>query len=110
MPRPRGPLVALSRWAGALGDEVGRAVAEWLDYGLFGAEAVDRLAHEPALLGRLAAGLDDGERASIAAQVNAFVARAPGAPRGLVEVVATLGVRGMAVVLGRGAAAILPPE
>ena len=38
-----------------------------------------------------------------------MLARAPAAPAALVRVVATLGERGMAVVLGRGAASILPP-
>lgn len=109
MPQPRGPLVAFSRWAGAFGDEVAARVAEWLDYGLFGAEAIDRLAADPALSARLDAGLDAVQRAAISERVASVLARAPAAPADLVRVVATLGERGMAVVLGRGAASILPP-
>jgi hypothetical protein len=109
MPQPRGPLVAVSRWAGAYGDEVALRVAEWLDYGLFGAESIDRLGAEPELGARLAEGLDAAQRAAIEARVASVMARAPAAPAGLVRVVATLGERGMAVVLGRGAASILPP-
>jgi cytidylate kinase len=109
MPQPRGPLVAFSRWAGAFGDEVAERVAEWLDYGLFGAEAIDRLAADPALSASLEAGLDAAQRVAIGERVATVLARAPAAPAALVRVVATLGERGMAVVLGRGAASILPP-
>ncbi len=109
MPQPRGPLVAFSRWAGALGDEVAARVAEWLDYGLFGAETIDRLAADPELSARLEADLDAAQRLAIGERVAKVLARAPAAPAALVRVVATLGERGMAVVLGRGAASILPP-
>ena len=109
MPQPRGPLVAVSRWAGAYGDEVASRVAEWLDYGLFGAESIDRLAADPELSARLAKGLDAAQLACVASRVATVMADAPAAPAGLVRVVATLGERGMAVVLGRGAASILPP-
>ena len=108
MPQPRGPLVAFSRWAGAYGDEVATRVAEWLDYGFFGAETIDLLAADPALAARLDSDLDAAHREAVDARVAAVLAKAPGAPPGLVRVVATLGERGMAVLLGRGAASILP--
>jgi hypothetical protein len=108
MPQPRGPVVACSRWAGACGEEVAARVAAWLDYGFFGAETLDRIAAAASLRARLAAGLDEAAIGQIAAQVDATLARLPGAPRPLVEIAFTLGWRGMAVVLGRGAAAILP--
>ena len=110
MPQPRGPLVAVSRWAGAYGDEMASRVAEWLDYGLFGAAAIDQLAADAELGARLAADLDPAQRAAIDARIASVLATAPAAPPELVRVVATLGERGMAVVLGRGAASILPPE
>jgi hypothetical protein len=110
MPAPRGPLVAFSRWPGSLGDEVAARVAAWLDYGFFDAETVDQLAERADLRERLEAGLDAAAREAIAARVAAARGRAPGAPEALVAVVMTLGERGMAVVLGRGAAALLPPE
>ncbi len=108
MPQPRGPLVAVSRWAGAFGDEVASRVAEWLDYGLFGAASIDRVAAEPELQARLEEGIDAAQRAAVEARIATVLASAPAAPVGLVRVVATLGERGMAVVLGRGAASILP--
>jgi cytidylate kinase len=109
MPRPRGPVVACSRWAGACGEEVAQRVAEWLDYGFFSAETLDRLAADAALRQRLAAGLDEAAIGHRQTQVAETLQRAPGASRELVEILLTLGMRGMAVVLGRGAAAILPP-
>jgi hypothetical protein len=108
MPQPRGPLVAVSRWAGAYGDEVASRVAAWLDYGLFGPASIDRLAAEPELAAHLILGLDAAQLAAVDARVAAVMASAPAAPAGLVRAVATLGERGMAVVLGRGAASILP--
>lgn len=110
MPRPHAPLVAVSRWAGARGEEVAQRVAEWLDYGLFGPETIDRLAADETLRARLSRGADPAAAAELAAQLEAVRARAPEAPMALVEVVAGLGIRGMAVVLGRGAAVILPPS
>ena len=108
MPQPRGPLVAFSRWAGAFGDEVATRVAEWLDYGFFGPETIDRLAAEPALCAQLEKGLEPAERDAVDARVALVLEHAPSAPKGLVRVVASLGERGMAVLLGRGAASILP--
>jgi hypothetical protein len=108
MPQPRGPLVAFSRWAGAYGDEVATRVAEWLDYGFFGAETIERLAAEPGLLAQLEDDLDATQRETVAARVATVLRYAPAAPPGLVRVIATLGERGMAVLLGRSAASILP--
>ena len=110
MPRPHAPVVAVSRWAGARGEEVAQRVAEWLDYGLFGPETIDRLAADATLREQLALGADPDPATELAAQLDSVRARAPAAPPGLVEIVARLGLRGMAVLLGRGAAAILPPS
>lgn len=110
MPRPHAPVVAISRWAGARGEEVAQRVAEWLDYGLFGPERIDRLAADASLRERLSVGADPAAGPALAVQLEAVCARAPEAPPTLVEVVARLGLRGMAVLLGRGAAAILPPS
>jgi cytidylate kinase len=110
MPRARAPVVAFSRWDGSEGEAVAAQVAEWLDYGFFGPETIDRIAADAAWRERLAQGLDAARKRALADLVAAAIARAPGAPRELVEVVATLGARGMSVLLGRGAAAILPPD
>lgn len=110
MPRPQAPVVAVSRWAGAEGEAVAERVAAWLDYGLFGATEIDQIAADPALRAALRADLDTTRSKLLDELVSRAALRAPGAPPDLVEVVATLGVRGMAVVIGRGAAVLLPPD
>jgi Cytidylate kinase-like family len=114
MPHPRGPCVAISRLPASGGDEVAARVAEWLDYGLFGLDGIDRLAADPSLRTRLQGDLAPEVRAAIESRVSqAFGDRAfAESPylRSVVSIVATLGERGMAVVLGRGATAILTPQ
>jgi cytidylate kinase len=114
MPRPRGPCVALSRQPGSGGASLGRRIAEWLDYGFFGIEIVDQIAREQGIQRRLVTGLDEHLRGVIDRYVaDAFRSR-PFTEgdylQHVVRTVATLGERGMAVILGRGAAFILPPE
>jgi len=113
MPQPRGPAVAFSRLPASGGDEVARRVAEWLDYGFFGIEVIDRIAGDPGLCERLEADLDAPMRAAIDARLHRVYAggRIQEEPlRRAVRAIATLGERGMAVLLGRGAVAILPPS
>jgi len=112
MPLPRGPVVAFSRLPASGGDEIARRVAEWLDYGFFGVEVLDRIARDASLLGRLEADLAPPLRAAIDARVALVLASArlgdDAVLRQVVRVATTLGERGMAVLLGRGAVAILP--
>jgi hypothetical protein len=112
MPQPRGPAVAFSRLPGSGGDEIARRVAEWLDYGFFGLEVIDQIAADPSLRGRLEADLAPPLRTAIEARLREIFASGriggEGALGQVVRVVATLGERGMAVLLGRGAVAILP--
>jgi cytidylate kinase len=114
MPPPRGPVVALSRLPGAQGDEVGQRVAAWLDYGLFGAEEFGRVAADPALRERLVADLEAPARQAIDERIARVHEALPSPPdedlRERIRVVATLAERGMAVLLGSGAAAVADPE
>jgi hypothetical protein len=111
MPLPRGPVVAFSRLPASGGDEIARRVAEWLDYGFFGIEVLDRIARDPSLLGHLEADLAPPLRAAIEARLALVFASArigeEGHLREVVRAITTLGERGMAVLLGRGAVAIL---
>lgn len=114
MPQPRGPVVAMSRLPRAGGRALASRVAAWLDYGLFGRAEVDAIAANWSLRGRLAEGLSVEtqrrveERAREAVQCD----QPPqgGATLRSAEVVSLLGERGMAVLLGRGATALVPPE
>lgn len=111
---PPSPCVALSRWRGSAGVEIGRRVAEWLDYGFFDKEIVDWIAREEGIQRQLVEGLDERMRSSIDRYVSdAFQVRSfteDDYLRDLVRIVATLGNRGMAVIAGRGAPFILPPD
>jgi cytidylate kinase len=112
-PPPRGPCIALSRQPGAGAAELGRRVAELLDYGFFGIEIVDRIARELGVQRRLVEGLDERVSSGIERYVaDAFRTRPfteTDYLRAVVRTIATLGERGRAVILGRGAPHILPP-
>jgi cytidylate kinase len=112
MPQPRGAVVSVSALPGSGGEAVAQRVAEWLDYGLFGLEAMRDIASDPALRSMLATDLEPAALEAVEARVR-FVLGAtpePGADlREMARVVATLGERGMAVVVGRAASAVLPP-
>jgi cytidylate kinase len=112
-PEPRGPCIALSRLPRAGAADLGRQIAELLDYGLFDIEIVDRIARELGVQRRLVAGLDEHVSSGIERYVaDAFRRRRITETdylRAVVRVVATLGERGRAVIIGRGSPYILPP-
>jgi cytidylate kinase len=110
----RPPCVAISRLPGAGGAEIGRRAAEALDYGFFGREVVDEIGRERGLDHWLIAGLDERVRTAIDRFVgDAFSRRhfrESDYLRDVTRAVATLGRRGSAVIVGRGAAFTLSPE
>jgi len=114
MPQPRGPVVAMSRLPQAGGRALASRVAAWLDYGLFGRAEVDAIASNWSLRGRLAEGMsvETQRRVEKRAREAVQCAQAPqgGATLRSAEIVSLLGERGMAVLLGRGATALVPPE
>jgi cytidylate kinase len=109
----RPPCVAISRLPHSGGAEIGKRVAERLDYGFFGREIVDEIAGERGIQHQIIAGLDEKIHGTIDRYVaDAFRVRAfteSDYLRHVVRAIATLGNRGMAVILGRGAAFILSP-
>ncbi len=114
MPQPRGPVVAMSRLPQAGGRALANRVAAWLDYGLFGRAEIDAIAANWALRGRLADGLGVEEQRRVEERAEREV-RCTDAGRAsptlrAAEVVSLLAERGMAVLLGRGATALVPPE
>lgn len=108
------PCVAIANLPAAGGEEVGRLVAESLGYGLFGREIVDEIARRRGIRQELVHGLDERVRSLIERYVASFLGERPFTEsdylREVVHAVTTLGRRGMAVVVGRGSAFILPPE
>jgi cytidylate kinase len=103
--------VALSRLPESAADELGRRVAEELDYGFFGIEIVDRIAREAGIRRQLVAGVDEHVRTGIDRYVtDSFSSGAfteSDYLRAVVQTVLTLSERGMAVILGRGSPFIL---
>lgn len=113
MPAPRGPCVALSRLPGSGGREIAARVAEWLDYGLFDRGTLESLAAHDEFRERLGEGLEAATRSAVAAEVARALAAGVGTDASLqavFDVIATLGQRGMSVLLGRGAATLLPAQ
>ena len=112
-PRPE-PCVAISRLPGAGGAEVGRRVAEALDYGFFGRETVDEMGRGLGLEDWLMNGLDEHVRNAIDRFVLDFFSHRRFTEsdylRHVTRAIATLGRRGSAVIVGRGAAFILSAE
>jgi cytidylate kinase len=115
-PHPSRPLpcVALSRMPGSGGAEIGHRVAERLHYGFFGSEIVDQIAAERGISRDLLRGLDEHVRTGIERFVaDTFRERnftESDYLRDVARIVTTLGRRGGAVILGRGAAFLLPPD
>lgn len=108
------PCIAIASLPGAGGDEVGRLVASRLGYGLFGREIVDQIAQQRGVSAALMRGLDDQMRSLIERYVADILGSRPFNEtdflREVVSAVTTLGRRGLAVIVGRGAAFILDPN
>jgi hypothetical protein len=89
-------------------------VAERIGYGFFDLEIVDWIARRAGLARELVAGVDEHIRTAIERYVEDAVS--PGRftesdyLRHLARVIATLGERGSAVIIGRGSPFLLPPE
>lgn len=106
------PCVALSRLPGSGGEEFGHLLAERLGYGFFGIEIVDRIAREQHIPRELVAGLDEHVRTMIDRYVFDAMRRFTEDDylRQVVRTLTTIAEQGGAVLLGRGATCILPPE
>jgi len=112
--RPAAPCVAFSRLPFSQGDEVAQRVAEALDYGLFGRDVMERLATQEGAAEKLVAGLEERVRSLIERYVieifRSQVATQDEALSQVLKVLGTIGRRGAAVIVGRGAPYVLPAE
>jgi cytidylate kinase len=114
-PEPPSPIsIAISRQSGARGAEVARAVGARLGWPVYDHELIDRIAQEKGLSSRLVKQLDERPVGWMEEAVRAFCstdATRDGAYRkGLLQVLASLGEMGHCVIVGRGAAQVLPEE
>jgi cytidylate kinase len=108
------PCVALSRPLGAGAADLGLGVANQLGFPFFNREIVEQIARQTGYQEQMIAGVDEQIRSAIDRFVTDGFARKKFSEssymRQLVRIMAALGERGGAVIMGRGAQFILRPE
>jgi cytidylate kinase len=105
--------IALSREVGAGGTSVGAAVGERLGWPVYDHELIERIAAQMHLRTSLLESVDERRRSWLLEAVEAFssgrTVSESAYVRHLVETVLSLGTHGDCVIVGRGAALVLPP-
>ncbi len=105
--------IALSREAGASGSLVARALGERLGWLVYDRELVEHIAADMGVRASLLDSVDEKHRGWVLECLEAF-ASAPAISEGayvrhLVETLLSLGAHGNCIIVGRGAAQVLPP-
>jgi cytidylate kinase len=119
-PGPRGPqtktpfTIALAREAGTPGTTVARTVGERLGWSVYDQELVERIAQDLKVRPALLESVDERHHSWLLEIVEAFGSR-PGVSESgyvyrMVQTVAALASHGKCVLVGRGAAMVLPRE
>jgi len=107
------PSIVVTRFPYSGAHELAAQVASSLGYGFFGSEIVDEIAKNEGVQRELVAGLDERVKSAIERYVIDGFHHRPFAEqdymRAATRVISTLAHRGRAVILGRGAAAIVDP-
>jgi cytidylate kinase len=110
---PAGLTVAISREIGARGTSVGRAAAERLGWPVYDHELLELIAREQNLRVSLLESVDERRTSWIEECLEAFgeIPAVSGSSyaRYLTETVLSLAAHGACVIVGRGAAQVLPP-
>jgi hypothetical protein len=113
-PPPLGPYLSISRLPYCQGDEVAARCAEKLGWELFDRAIVDHIARDAKVLGTIVDSLDERCRSSLDDLIQTTLDTGSlghqGYLRHLKRVLMTVALHGNAVILGRGANFILPPE
>jgi cytidylate kinase len=106
--------IALAREAGTAGALVAAAVGRQLGWPVYDQELVEKIAQELGLRSQLLESVDERRKGWIREMVESFVSvpgiTEPAYVRHLTQTVLSLGTHGDCVIVGRGAAHILPPE
>jgi cytidylate kinase len=109
-----GPYLSISRLPYCQGDEVAACCAEKLGWELFDRALVDHIARDAQVLGKFVESLDERCRGAlddlIQTTLDTSALGNQGYLRHLKRVLMTVALHGNAVILGRGANFILPPE
>ncbi len=108
------PCIAIGRMPSAGGTTLGQRLSKQLGYGMFGREIVEQIAKEEGVKLSLVEGMDEHAETSIQRHlVDSFSHRQfteSDYLKDVVQIVTTLGQRGHAVIVGRGAPYILPAD
>ncbi|MBC2711845.1 MAG: cytidylate kinase-like family protein [Desulfosarcina sp.] len=108
------PVITLSREPGSGGKLVAKAVADRLDLELFHQEIINAMAENADTSTRVIRTLDEIGVSMIEDWVSAAISERHLWPdmvsRSLMQVIGTIGRHGKAIIVGRGANFVLPPE
>ena len=108
------PVVCVSREAGTLGKDVARSIADRLSLAFFDREIIERVAKSAHKSEKVIEALDDRARLDLNNWVEMLITDRSLTPDQYVEhltrVIGAIGQQGNAVILGRGAGFILPPD
>lgn len=111
-PEATGMTVALSRQTGTPGEAIARAVAARLDWPVFDHELLERMADDMHVRVDQLESVDEQHQSWLLESIEALAPNAAISEtsylRHLVETVCTLAAHGQCVIVGRGAAQILP--
>lgn len=106
--------IALSREAGSRGAEIAQAVGAQLNWPVYDHELLNRIAEEKGLSKRLVEYLDERSVSWLEDSIRSFCTKEGNREgsylRGLLGLLASLGKAGHCVIVGRGAAQVLPAE
>jgi cytidylate kinase len=104
----------LTREAGAPGSEVGQEVGRRLGWPVYDRELIERIAKEMGLRASLLESVDEKSKSILLESLDAMglgkIVTEPKFVKLLVETVVSLGLHGRCVIVGRGAAHILPAQ
>lgn len=108
------PVITLSRDPGSGGNVLGQQIADGLGFTLFHQEVIQKMAESSKVSTQLLETLDERGLSTLENWINSLVDRRHLWPdqylRHLLKVIGTLGKHGRAVLIGRGANFLLPPE
>jgi len=109
-----GPIITISREPGAGGSEIARKLAKDLKMDLIGGQIISRVAESAKMSEKVVRTLDEKHVSTLDSWLTSFFTSRHLWPdvylRHLSKVILTIGKHGCAVVVGRGAQFILPPE
>jgi len=108
------PVITISREAGSGGQLVAKGIAKRLGFDLFHREVIQEMAESAQVSSRLLETLDEKGLSMLEDWVSSLVHERHLWPdqylQHLMKVIATIGRHGRAIIVGRGANFVLPPE